>query len=142
MGCLISIVFGLIFGTVCAFIANSKGRNEVGWFFFGFGAGLFVIFGVIPLIMVAAMDNLKATAAREEELRQQNRRLKEQIRKDRMVADQRHVMVEDRLRAHDRVLNLDTERPEGKQRNLIDADENDDDDEEPTPRPRRRNPDV
>lgn len=140
MGCLISIVFGLIFGTVCAFIANSKGRNEVGWFFFGFGAGLFVIFGVIPLIMVAAMDNLKAAAAREEDLRQQNRRLKEQIRKDRMVADQRHLLVEDRLRAHDRVLNLDTERPEGNQRNLIDVDEYED--EEPNPRSNPRNPDV
>ena len=48
------------------------------------------------------MDNKDAA------LRTENRRLREKIRKERQISDQRHVAVEGRLKAHDRALGVDT----------------------------------
>jgi peptidoglycan/LPS O-acetylase OafA/YrhL len=43
------LLFGVVFGLVCAFIANSKGRSPVLWGILGF------LFGLIPLIIIAVM---------------------------------------------------------------------------------------
>jgi hypothetical protein len=47
------IVVWIISAVVCAIIASSKGRSEVGWFFIGVGIG---IFGVI---LIACLPSTK-----------------------------------------------------------------------------------
>jgi hypothetical protein len=89
-------------GAICASIANSRGRNPVGWFFVGF------FFGCLPIIILLVLPNPKEEEKKFERLQQENRRLRESLQKDRMVADDRHGAVEGRLTAHDRALGLDT----------------------------------
>jgi len=90
------------FGGTCALIASRRGRTPIGWFFIGMAAPC------IGLILVLALPDLKKQQAEFKRLRDQNRLLKERLEKDRMIADQRHVEAVGRLRAHDRVLGLDT----------------------------------
>ena len=91
-----------VFGGVVAAIANSRGRSPVGWFFIGFFAGC------IGLILVLVLPDLNVEEERRSKLATENKRLKEQIRKERQVADQRHAETIGRLGAHDAVLGLDT----------------------------------
>jgi hypothetical protein len=101
-GLLIQLIIMAIFGTICAVIANSRGRSAVGWFFIG------CFFSCLGLIILLVLPDLKVQEEERQRMALENRRLREQIRKDRMVADQRHDDSERRLTAHDRVLNLDT----------------------------------
>lgn len=89
-------------GAVCAMIADSKGRSALGFFFVGF------FLGCIGLIIILCLDNVKEREERHEVLRRQNQRLREQLKKDRAVADRRHQESVQRLTAHDRALGLDT----------------------------------
>lgn len=91
-----------VFGGIVAAIAHSRGRSAIGWFFIGFLAGC------LGLILVLVLPDLKLDEERRRKLRTENRRLKEQIRKERQVADQRHAETIGRLGAHDAVLGLDT----------------------------------
>jgi peptidoglycan/LPS O-acetylase OafA/YrhL len=43
------LLFGVVFGLVCALIANAKGRSPLLWGILGF------LFGLIPLIIIAVM---------------------------------------------------------------------------------------
>lgn len=126
------IVIGLIFGVICALVANGKGRSAVGWFFLGF------LFGLISLIIVCVISDLKKEEARERALRNENRRLRERMRKDRMVADQRHRQLDRRINAHDRVAGIDTAQPENEQLlEHVDDEEFYDDEDDFDQRPRR-----
>jgi len=99
---LLQFVITTCFGVACALIAKQRGRSPVGWFFVGFFASC------VGLILVLVLPDLKKQQAEFERLKAQNRMLKERLDKDRMVADQRHGEIAGRLRAHDRVLGLDT----------------------------------
>ncbi|MHC4952910.1 MAG: DUF4339 domain-containing protein [Planctomycetota bacterium] len=101
-----------VFGGICAAIANSRGRNAVGWFIIG------MVAPCLGLILVLVLPNLKIEEERQARLRKENRRLRERLRKDRMVSDQRHHATMERLDVHDEALGVDTGRahtaiPEG-----------------------------
>jgi hypothetical protein len=99
---IVQVIIWVCLGATCALIAHQRGRTPIGWFFIG------MLTPCIGLILVLVLPDLKKQQAEFERLRTQNRMLKERLDKDRMVADQRHGEVEGRLRAHDRVLGLDT----------------------------------
>jgi len=96
------LVFGLIMGAAVAAIAHNKGRSPVGWFFVGF------FFGVIGLIVVLVSSNLnqeKYLRARQDE---ENRRLREQLRQERVKHETLREYTMKRLDVHDQVLGVDT----------------------------------
>ena len=82
-----------VFGGIVAAIAHSRGRSPIGWFFIGFFAGC------IGLILVLVLPDLNLEEERRSKLATENKRLKEQIRKERQVADQRHAETIGRLGA-------------------------------------------
>ena len=90
------------FGAICAMIATSRGRSGVGWFFIG------MFFPCIGLIVLMVIPDLTVQEEKERQLRRENRRLREQLKKDRAVADARHSSTQQRLTAHDRALGVDT----------------------------------
>jgi len=90
-------------GVVCALIANSRGRSAVAWFFIGALGPCF-----IGLILVLVLPDLKVEQERQRRLADENRRLRERLRKDRIVADQRHLEISRRVGAHDVALGVDT----------------------------------
>ena len=96
------VIIMLVFGSICSLIANSKGRSAVGWFFIGF------FFHLFALILVLVLSDLTKEERRYGNLERENKRLREQVRKDRMIADRRHAQVARRLGAHDRVLKVET----------------------------------
>ena len=102
MGFLIQLLVMAAMGVACALIANSRGRSAVGWFFVGFLAGC------IGLILVLVLPDLKVEQERQRRLADENRRLRERLRKDRMVSDQRHAEISRRVGAHDVALGVDT----------------------------------
>lgn len=95
----------LLFAIICAVIAADRGRSAVAWFFIGLFLSCF------GLILVLVVPNLKEQEEREQRVSLENRRLREQLNKDRQVADQRQSQVERRLGAHDEALGLDTSKP-------------------------------
>ena len=100
-----NLVVMLVFGVMCAMIASSRGRSGIGWFFIGF---VFPCFGLIVLLVV---PDLRVQDEKDRELRRENRRLREQLKKDRAVSDARFSEAHSRLGAHDRALGLDTATP-------------------------------
>src|SRR5262245_27480292 len=106
---LVNLIVAVTMGTVCALIANSRGRSAVGWFFIGMLPGVLCIFGgFLGLILVLVLPDLKVQQERERRLADENRRLRERLRKDRIVADQRHAEISRRVVAHDVALGVDT----------------------------------
>lgn len=101
-GIVVRLIVVVVFGVACAMIAQNRGRSAVAWFFIG------VFLGCIGLILLLALPNLKLEQERHEQLRRENRRLRERLRKDRQTADQRHQSVTERLGIHDEALGLDT----------------------------------
>ncbi len=96
------LVFGLIMGGAVAAIAHGKGRSPVGWFFVGF------FFGVIGLIVVLVSSNLnqeKYARARQDD---ENRRLREQLRQERLKHETLREYTMKRLDVHDQILGVDT----------------------------------
>lgn len=98
----IQLVVGGVFGLICAVMAPDRGRSGVGWFFIGF----FV--GCLGLIILLLIPNLKTEAAKEKRQRAETRKLREQLKKERQVADARFDSHGNRLTAHDRALGMDT----------------------------------
>ncbi len=98
----VQLVVGVIMGTIVAIIANNKGRNAVGWFFIG------MFTGCIGLILVLVLPDLKKQHAKFSKLNSENRRMREELRLNRQVADRRHDEVSQRLGVHDRALGVET----------------------------------
>ena len=98
----ITISTGVVFGVICAILANSRGRNAFAWFLIGF---ILNCFGLILLLVLP--DEADATE-RHSQMARENRRLREQLKRDRQVAERRHVATQQRLSSHDQALNLDT----------------------------------
>jgi hypothetical protein len=96
------LILKLIFGGVCAAIASAKGRSAVGWFFIGF------IGDLIGLIIILVLSDLKAEQRRFDEINADRRRLKEQLRQERLKAESFRRYSAARLDSHDRVLGVDT----------------------------------
>ena len=89
-------------GGAVAAIAHGKGRSPVGWFFVGF------FFGIIGLIVVLVSSNVnqeKYWRARQDE---ENRRLREQLRQERIKHETLREYTMKRLDVHDQVLGVDT----------------------------------
>lgn len=102
MEIVIQLAVGVVMGAICAVAAQNRGRSAVGWFFVGF------LTGCIGVILVFVLPDQKVQQERERRLADENRRLREQVRKDRMVADRRHGDLQRRLAAHDAAIGIDT----------------------------------
>lgn len=98
----VQLVVSLLFGAIVAMIATKRGRSGIAWFLLG------ALFNCFALILVLVLPDLKVQEERARRLELENRRLRERLRKDRQVADQRHAEAARRLAVHDRALALDT----------------------------------
>lgn len=96
------IIIWLVFGVICAVIANGRGRSAAAWFFIG------LLLTCVGLIILLVLPDLKAEQERQRLMAMEQRRLEARVRKDRMVADNRHEASERRLSAHDAALGVDT----------------------------------
>lgn len=103
----LQLVIMLIGGAISAFIAHSKGRNVVGWFFFGF------LLPLIGIIVALVVSDLKEEERHRAHAQAERRRLKEQLRQEQIKNEsfQRHATH--RLDSHDQVLRIDTRRAAG-----------------------------
>lgn len=98
----LQLMVGLVFAIVTAVIASNRGRNAVGWFFFGLFAGW------IALVVVLVMPNLREQNSYRERVNLENMRLREQIRQERMKSESFRLNTSARLDAHDEHLGVDT----------------------------------
>lgn len=98
IGCLIWLVFGVI----SALIAANKGRSAVGWFCLG------LLIPLPAIIIISCLSNLKEEAARFDTINSSNRRLKEQLKQERMKNEQFRREAGRRLNYHDKQLGVDT----------------------------------
>ncbi len=96
------LVVYAVFGIVCAVVAPSRGRSAVAWFFIG------VATQCLGIVLIFVLPNLKEEQEKQRRRDEETRRLREQLKKERQVADQRHDSVHGRLGAHDRALGMDT----------------------------------
>ena len=98
------LVIGLVLGFVAAAIASNKGRSGVGWFFGGFFLGL------IGVIIVACLSNLKEEQDRQAGDREDKRRLREQLRQEQLKSESYRQYTMERLDNHDEALGIDTKQ--------------------------------
>lgn len=109
---IILILMGSIIGGICAGIASSKGRSTGGWFAGGFAVGFLtgILGGWIPIVIVACLSNLKEEQSHRDFQARENRRLREQLRQERLKneAFRQHTFA--RLDAHDHQLGVDTKQ--------------------------------
>lgn len=96
------LIFGLIMGGAVAAIAHGKGRSPVGWFFIGFLLG---VIGLVIVLVVSNVNQEKYLRARQDE---ENRRLREQLRQERIKHETLREYTMKRLDVHDQVLGVDT----------------------------------
>ena len=96
--------FFVIMGAICSAIASSKGRNAFGWFFAG-------LLGIVGIVIIAVLPNLKVEEARRQAQEIENRRLREQLRQEKIKSQTFQTHATRRLDAHDQHLGIDT-RPE------------------------------
>lgn len=99
---IVRLLVGLVFGGICAAIANSKGRNTVGWFFLGF------FFACISLIIILCLSNLKEEGAKWSANEIEQRRLREQLRQEQLKNEALRQHTVARLDIHDQKLGIDT----------------------------------
>lgn len=109
---IILIVMGSIVGGVCAGIASSKGRSTGGWFAGGFAVGFLtgILGGWIPIVVVACLSNLKEEQSHRDFQARENRRLREQLRQERLKTEAFRQHTFARLDAHDQQLGVDTKQ--------------------------------
>ncbi len=89
-------------GGAVAAIAHGKGRSAVGWFFVGFLLG---VIGLVIVLVVSNVNQEKYLRARHDE---ENRRLREQLRQERVKHETLREYTMKRLDVHDQVLGVDT----------------------------------
>lgn len=95
-------IIALILGIICAAIANGKGRSVIAWFFIGF------FFGILGLIILLVIGNPREARQKEMEMETEQRRLREQLRQERIKNDQFRKHTQVRLDTHDNALGLET----------------------------------
>ena len=95
------LVVYLIFAAITGVVAHNKGRNVLGWTLLG-------LLGWIPLVIVCCLPNLKEQESRDAHIAEENRRLREQLRQERIKAESFRQHAVARLDAHDDHLGLDT----------------------------------
>lgn len=98
----VRVLIGLVFATITAVIAHSKGRNPVGWFFFG------LFFSCLALIIVICLSNLKEEQAKWTANEIEQRRLREQLRQEQLKNEALRQHTMSRLDIHDEKLGIDT----------------------------------
>ncbi|MBN1441611.1 MAG: DUF4339 domain-containing protein [Planctomycetes bacterium] len=98
----VQLLVMVAFGVAAALIAAHKGRNPIGWFFVGF----FVT--CIGLIIVLCMSNLKEEEARWRHAENERRRLREQLKQERLKNEAFQGHVRSRLDVHDEALGMNT----------------------------------
>lgn len=98
----IQLIVMVVLGVITAAIASSKGRSVAGWFFVGFFAGC------IGTIIILCMSNLKQERAYREQVESEQRRLREQLRQERMKTESFRQYSLSRLDSHDQILGVDT----------------------------------
>ena len=96
------LIVRLVFAVITACIASHKGRSVVGWFFIGLFAEL------IGLIIILCLSNRKVEEARFQAAETERRRLREQIRQERLKSEVYRQHVTQRLEVHDNALGVDT----------------------------------
>lgn len=99
------LLIGAIIGVICGFIAHSKGRSPIGWFFIGF------LLGLIGLIICIVMPNLKEQREKETQMLMEQRRLEEQLRQERIKNERFQQYAQKRFDIHDETLKIDTRQP-------------------------------
>jgi hypothetical protein len=106
----ILMVIGIysVFGIICAVLAPGRGRSAVGWFFIG------VATQCIGIILILLLPNLKAEEEKERRRAAETKRLREQLKKERQVADERHEAHRARIGTHDLALGIDTSEAENR----------------------------
>lgn len=113
MPAVFQLVIMAICGAIAAVIAANKGRSAVGWFFGGFFLGL------IGIIVVAVISNKKQEQEQRLHVAREQRRLREQLRQERIKNEAFRSTAAARLDAHDQHLGLDTRGaaalPQGQQ---------------------------
>jgi len=92
----------LAFGLGCAGLANSRGRNPVGWFLLGF------FFNCFALVMLFVLPDEKESEERDKRHRTTQRRLREELAQERQKNQQFRGHVKARLDVHDAALGVDT----------------------------------
>ncbi len=99
------LIVGIITGFIAAAIASAKGRSVVAWFFVGF------LIGIIGIIIVACMPNLKEVKSQRLQAESERRRLREMLRQERAKNESFRDYSMSRIDAHDQALGIDT-RPQ------------------------------
>ncbi len=99
---ILNLLLMVVFGAITAAIASSKGRSALGWFFVGF------FFPCIGLIVAIAMSNLREEEARRREMMEGQRRLREELKQERIKSGAAHAYTGRRLDLHDEALGMDT----------------------------------
>ncbi|MDA1259836.1 MAG: DUF4339 domain-containing protein [Planctomycetota bacterium] len=99
---LIQLALWVVFGIACAAVANTRGRNPVGWFFIGIIGGCFAL-----AVLFVIPDLKKETALRERET-QRRRRLEEELMQERSKNQAFRGHATERLDNHDEALGIDT----------------------------------
>ena len=99
---LIQLILVSICGAVAAVIASNKGRSGIGWFFGGF------FLGIIGIVIVAVLPNLKEQKAKETAIERENRRLREQLMQEQIKGEAFRQHTAERLDIHDVQLGVDT----------------------------------
>ena len=75
-------IFSIICGVVSALIAAHKGRNAVGWFFAG------LLGNLLGVIIAVLMSNLKEERARYQHALEERRRLREELKMERLKSSE------------------------------------------------------
>jgi hypothetical protein len=107
---IIWLFVGVLMSVIAGAIASVKGRSVIGWGAFGFVMGILfgLLLGWLPCVIVACQSNLKEEQAHRDHQERENRRLREQLRQERLKVEsfQQHTLA--RLDAHDHHLGVNT----------------------------------
>jgi hypothetical protein len=102
MGVLLALIIRTTFGLISMAVASSKGRSKFGWFVGGF------LLGLIGLIIVLCLGDVDKRKDFRDSVRNENKRLREKLRKEKMKNEQFREHTRRRLDKHDEELQLDT----------------------------------
>jgi hypothetical protein len=91
----------IICAAICGVVASAKGRNVLGWTLLG-------LLGLIPVIILACLPNAAEQEEREAHIAEENRRLREQLRQERIKSETFRQHAAARLDVHDQHLGIDT----------------------------------